>query len=192
MISRIFWSLFALESGAFVILLIWLFSRGSRGLGPEGPVGAWVIAIPPILLLLLAGIVLSVKSDGVKLMGIAIMGLPLLQIAVGPAWSAIQRHRLDRNLAGDESFTQPAQRNLAHAIRAHDVALVKSLIPDAGDLNREYNNETLLRSALVNADSSSASRQVVQALLDAGADPNVVPESNSGPGVWSSRRRHVQ
>jgi ankyrin repeat protein len=60
---------------------------------------------------------------------------------------------------------------------------VKTLIPDAGDLNREYNNETLLRFALVNADSSSASRQVVQALLDAGADPNVVPESNSGPLV---------
>jgi hypothetical protein len=84
MITRIFWSLFALESGAFVILLIWILSKGSRGWGPEGPVGAWVIAIPPILLLLLAGIVLIWKSDGVKLMGIAIMGLPLLQIAVGP------------------------------------------------------------------------------------------------------------
>ena len=106
-ITRIFWSLFALEAGAFVILLIWIFSKGSRGWGPEGPVGAWLIAIPPILLLILAGIVLIRKSDGAKLMGIVLMGLPLLQIAVGPVWSAIQRHRLDRSLAGDESFTRP-------------------------------------------------------------------------------------
>jgi len=179
-ITRIFWSLFALESGAFTILLIWVFSKGSRGWGPEGPVGGWLIAIPPILLLLLAGIVLIRKTDGAKLMGIAVMGLPLLQIVVGPLWSKLESYRTDRRLAGDETFTHPAQRNLAHAIRAHDLALVKSLIPGAGDLNQEYNGENLLGFAVVNSDSSSASHQVVQALLDAGADPNKVPESTTG------------
>lgn len=43
-----------------------------------------------------------------------------------------------------------------------------------------YNDETLLRFAVVHADSSAASRQIVQALLDAGADPNVTPGQNVG------------
>src|SRR5262249_18846408 len=151
----------ALEAAAIMILLIYTFAKGSRGWGPEGPVGGWLIAIPPILLLLLAVIVLVKKSDAVKLIGIAVMGLPVLQIALGPVWSAFERHRTDRSLAGDDTFTRPAQRKLAHAIRAHDVALVKNLIPGAGDLNQVYNGETLLRFAIGNADSSKASRQVV-------------------------------
>jgi hypothetical protein len=181
MIARIFWSLFTLEAVAIAILLFSTLAKGSRGWGPEGPVGGWLIGIPPLLLLLLAVIVLVKKSDAVKLAGIAIMGFPLLQIALGPLWGVLERHRTDRSLAGDETFTRPAQRKLAHAIHAHDLALVKTLIPGAGDLNREYRGETILRFAIVNADSSTASRQIVKALLDAGANPNVAPKSTSGP-----------
>jgi hypothetical protein len=180
MITRIFWGLFALETGAFLVAVLYVFSRGSRGWGPEGPVGAWLLALPPLLLIILAALVLVRKTDGAKLFGIVVMGLPLLQLAAGPVWSAFQRRSVDRSLAGDDAFTQPAQRNLAHAIHAHDAALAKSLIPAAGDLNTVYNDETLLRFALVNADSSAASRQIVQALLDAAADPDVTPGQNAG------------
>src|SRR4026209_592693 len=150
MITRIFWGLFWFESAAFVVAMIYLFSRGSRGWGPEDPVGGWLIAIPPLLLMILAGFVLVTKSDRAKLLGIVAMGLPLLQLVGGPVYSAIQSRRVDRSLAGDDAFRKPAQRNLAHAIHAHDAALALSLIPAAGDLNTVYHDETLLRFALVN------------------------------------------
>jgi hypothetical protein len=180
MITRIFWGLFWFESAAFVVAMIYLFSRGSRGWGPEGPVGGWLIAIPPLLLMILAGFVLVTKSDRAKLFGIVAMGLPLLQLVGGPVYSAIQSRRVDRSLAGDDAFRKPAQRNLAHAIHAHDAALALSLIPAAGDLNTVYHDETLLRFALVNADSSAGSHQIVQALLDAGAKPDLTPGQNAG------------
>jgi len=180
MITRIFWGLFALESGAFLVAMVYVFSRGSRGWGPEGPVGAWLLAIPPLLLIILAALVMVRKTDGAKLFGIVVMGLPLLQLVAGPVVSTFQRRTVDRSLAGDEAFKRPAQRDLAHAIHAHDAAVAQSLIPAAGDLNTVYHDETLLRFALVNADSSAGSRQIVQALLDAGADPNVTPGANVG------------
>ncbi|HKP29476.1 MAG TPA: hypothetical protein VJU15_08730 [Gemmatimonadales bacterium] len=180
MITRIFWGLFALESGAFAVAVIYVLSRGSRGWGPEGPVGAWLLAIPPLVLIVLAATVLVRKTDGARLFGIVVMGVPLLQLAAGPVVSALKNRGLDRSLAGDDAFRKPAQRDLAHAIHAHDLALAKRLIPAAGDLNIVYNDETLLRFALVNADSSAASRQIVQALLDAGAKPDLTPGENSG------------
>lgn len=84
MIARIFWGLLALESGAFPVAMIYVFFKGSRGWGPEGPVGAWLLAIPPLVLIILAALVLVRKTDGARLFGIVVMGLPLLQLAAGP------------------------------------------------------------------------------------------------------------
>lgn len=179
MLNRIFWGLFVFETGAFVVALIYVLSKGSRGWGPEGPVGAWLLAIPPLVLIILAALVQVRKTDGARLFGIVVMGIPLLQLVAGPVRGAFLRRSVDRSLAGDDAFKQPAQRNLAHAIHAHDAALAMSLIPAAGDLNTVYNDETLLRFALVNVDSSAASRQIVQALLDAGAKPDVTPGQNA-------------
>ena len=175
MITRIFWGLLALWSGVFVVAVIYFFSKGSRGYGPEGPVGGWLVFIPPLLLIGLAAMVQIKKTDKAKMFGIVVLGLPLLQLVGGPVYSKFQSLGVDRSLRGDEAFRKPAQRNLAHAIHAHDAALAKSLIPAAGDLNTIYKDETLLRFALVNVDTSSGSREIVQALLDAGADPRVTP-----------------
>jgi hypothetical protein len=180
MLSRIFWGLFAFESVAFVIAMLWVFSRGSRGWGPEGPVGGWLIAIPPLLLIGLAAMVQARKTDKAYLFGIVVMGLPLVQLVAGPIVSKFQSLSVDRSLRGDDAFKKPAQRNLAHAIHAHDATLALSLIPAAGDPNLVYNDESLLRFALVNADSSAPSRQIVQALLDAGARPDLTPGQNTG------------
>ena len=180
MLSRIFWGLFAFESVAFAVAMLWVFSKGSRGWGPEGPVGGWLIAIPPLLLIGLAAMVQSRKTDKAYLFGIVVMGIPLVQLVGGPIYSAIQSRAVDRSLRGDDAFKNPAQRNLAHAIRAHDAALARSLIPAAGDLNIVYNDESLLRFAIVNVDTSAASREIVQALLDAGADPSLTPGANVG------------
>ena len=70
-------------------------------------------------------------------------------------------------LSGDDECRKPVQRNLSRAIKAADVALVKSLIPLAGDLNKKYNGETLLRLAVDNAEQPGAQVEIVKALLDA-------------------------
>jgi hypothetical protein len=181
MITRVFWTLFTIESLAFVLLLVFLFGRGTKGWGPEGPVGAIVLLIPPVILIAVAAVAAMTKSDGVKLACTIFLAMPLVQAALGPLYTAYTNHQTERSLAGDDNFHRPAQRELAHAIRAHDAASVQRLIPGAGDLNRQYEGETLLRFAIANADSSEASLQVVKALLDHGANPNVAAYSSNWP-----------
>ncbi len=179
MITRIFWILFAVEGSVSLgAALYFLSPKGSRGWGPEGPVGGWLLLFPPVLLAGLLAFVLFTRSDATKLMGIVLMGLPLVPIAAGPFFSAWDNHQTQRSMEGDDDFTQPAQRNLAHAIRAHDAALVRSLIPGAGNLNTVYNGETLLRFAVYNTGKAPGALEVVQSLLDAGADPNFAAGSS--------------
>src|SRR5262245_16014145 len=108
MLTRIFWGLFALESVGFLVAMMYVFSKGSRGWGPEGPVGAWLLAIPPLFLIVLAAVVLVKKTDGAKLFGIVVMGIPLVQLVGGPVYSAYQSRQVDRSLAGDDAFKNPA------------------------------------------------------------------------------------
>lgn len=181
MISRIFWTLFTVESVAFLVLIGYLISRGTKGWGPEGPVGATVLVIPAVILIVVGVIGAMGKSDGVKLVCTVFLAMPLVQAALGPLYTAYTNHQTDRSLTGDDTFRKPAQRELAHAIKAQDVALVRRLIPGAGDLNRQYEGETLLRFAIPVGDSSEASQQIVKALLDAGANPNIAAYENSWP-----------
>lgn len=183
MITRIFWTLFTLETIAVMVLFFYAFGdlRGRRGWGPEGPVGGIVIIIPPIILLGVAALVLAAKSDRVTLIATVFLALPLIQMALGPVYTAFANWRVDRSLAGDDTFRRPAQRNLAHAIRAHDGAQVKALIPAAGDLNARFDGETLLRFAVINADGPGAPYDVVKALLLAGANPNTPSYTSDWP-----------
>ncbi|MBZ5606621.1 MAG: ankyrin repeat domain-containing protein [Acidobacteriia bacterium] len=173
MITRIFWSLFAVESAVALYFMFYFFSpRMTRGWGPEGPVGAWLMLLPAVFLALLGAAVLLLHSDKVKLCGIVVMALPLVQIAVGPLYQKWQNHQTDRSLAGDNNFVWPAQRKLAHAIGAHDVARVRSLIPGAGDPNQLHRGQSFLNFAIDKAAKAPGSVEIVQALLNAGANPN--------------------
>ncbi len=180
-ITRIFWILFTVEALAMVVIGVSLASKGNKGWGPEGPVGAWIVFIPPVFLALMAAVVLIFRTDHVKVVATGFLCLPLIQIAIGPVYSAWQNYQTDRSLAGDDTFVWPAQRKLAHAIRAHDAASVKSLIPGAGDINAQHKGDTLLWFALVNVDTSSASHEIVKLLLDSGANPNVGAGSGTFP-----------
>jgi hypothetical protein len=180
-LGRVFWSLFAFEAAGLLIFTFYFLGRGTKGWGPEGPVGAWLIVIPPIMLLAPAAVVLIRKTDYAKLGGIFCLALPLLHITLGPLYTVLTNYQTKRRLAGDNTFFWPAQRRLAHAIRAHDIDLVRRLIPGAGDLNAIYGGETLLRFALINADTPGAPFEAVKALLDAGADPNICALSKSPP-----------
>lgn len=174
MIARIFWSLFAVEGAISLYLVYYFFSpRMTRGWGPEGPVGAWLMLLPALFLGILGATVLLAHTDRVKLYGIAVMALPLVQMAVGPVYSVWQNYRSDRRLAGDENFIWPAQRKLAHAIGAHDAVLVRTLIPNAGDPNTLHRGQSFLNFAIGKAEKAPGSVEIVQALLAAGANPNL-------------------
>src|SRR5882724_5514714 len=167
MLTRAFWTLFSLEAVVYSILMLWtLFSK--KGWGPEGPVGAWLIfAVPPLMLGVPLAIFLLSKSDHARQYAVFALAFPLIQIAIGPLYSRFQSFQTDRRLAGDTTFFRPAQRKLAHALRTHDAALVQRLIPAAGDLNQKHFDDSLFRFALVNADSSGASLEIVRMMIEA-------------------------
>ena len=181
MLTRAFWTLFTLEAVAYGILMLWtLLSK--KGWGPEGPVGAWLIfAVPPLMLGVPLAMFLLGKSDHARQYAIFALALPLIQIAIGPLYSVLQNFQTDRRLAGDTTFFRPAQRKLAHALRVRDAALVKRLIPAGGDLNERHWDDSLFRFALVNADNSSASLEIIKMMLEAGADPKIQTPGGNWP-----------
>lgn len=173
MIAKIFWALMILDTVALGILA-YLASRGPRS--PEGPVGGWLMFIPPLVMIVIGALVLITGSNAVKMAGVYILGFPWIAVIAGPIVSAVQHYQVERSLAGDDDFRGP-QRKLAHAIQARDVALAKSFLPLAGDLSKRHGDDTLLHFALVNAPDRTifgspvpaASVEIVAALLAAGA-----------------------
>jgi hypothetical protein len=185
MFIRVFWILFSLEAAAFVVLMLWsLF--GSPSWGPEGPVGAWLLfVVPPLMLGVPLAVFLLGKSAGAKLTAILLLALPLLQAVLGPLYSAFEDYQTRRRVEGDASFTKPAARQLAHALRAHDATLVKSLLPQVGDLNAPHRGgESLLRFCMTNLDKSQASLEIVRAMLAAGANAKDEMAGGTWPLWW--------
>jgi len=127
--------LFGVEGTAFAVLIAWVLF-GSPSWGPEGPVGGWLIgAVPPLLLGIPLVLFLFGKSERSKQSAVFLLALPLLQAVLGPLYDAFESYQVKRFVEGDSMFTKPVERELAHALRAHDAELVKSLIPRVGDLN---------------------------------------------------------
>src|SRR6478735_8692501 len=117
LIPRIFWTLLTIESIAAVGIIV-AFSKMKSG--PEGPVGGWLIFLPPILLAAVAAIFVFSKSDSTRIGLTVLLAMPLVQIVVGPLYSRYQDYQTDRRLQGDDVFRHAAQRDLAHAIKAQD------------------------------------------------------------------------
>src|SRR5213593_2155163 len=135
LISRAFWTLFTVEAIACAVL-IFRTSGPARGWGPEGPVGAWLVyLVPPIMLGIPLAAVLIGRSKYATLAGLIYLCWPLVPLVIGPIYSVLDNSWTDHGIAGDFKFFRPSQRQLAHALRAHDSALVTTLLPRAGDLN---------------------------------------------------------
>jgi len=174
LITRIFWGLFSLEAVACAGFLLWSLYE-SRRWERDGAVGAWLIfVVPPILLGIPLAVVLIGRSKSASLAGLCVLCWPLIMAVVGPVYTAFDRIRSEHASAGDFTFLQTSQRQLAHALRAHDAALVRMLLPKAGDLNAKHGGESLFGYALKNADRSSESLEIVRAMLDTGANANAV------------------
>jgi hypothetical protein len=189
LLTRVFWLLFGVEGTAFAVLIAWVLF-GSPSWGPEGPVGGWLIgAVPPLLLGIPLVLFLFGKSERSKQSAVFLLALPLLQAVLGPLYDAFESYQVKRFVEGDSMFTKPVERELAHALRAHDAELVKSLIPRVGDLNVAHRGgDSLFRFCMTNLDWSQASLETVKAMLAAGADAKVEMAGGGWPLSWGIRR----
>ncbi len=179
MITKVFWIIATLEFLVFSVMIFMVFSNRWRS-GPEGPVGGFLLLIPPIAMLIMAGFVFFSKTEAAAQSCVILLSLQLVPIIVGPIYSKIQEFIASKKIAGDDSF-RGAQRALAHAILAGDLVQVQEKLLLAGDLNKRYGDgETVLRFAVMNVGSGSTI-EIVKAMLDAGANPNLSAASNSWP-----------
>lgn len=166
MLPRLFWTLLIVESVALVVLLIAAASDSRRS--PEGPVGAWILLLPPVVLAVAAAVFHFSSSAVVRWVCVAVLAYPLVLLGAGPLVRLYQDRRVQRSLAGDDDFPRGPFRELAHAIREEDAAAVRAVLPAAGDLNRHFGGDTILRFAVANTKNT----EIVRLLLEAGAGAN--------------------
>jgi hypothetical protein len=145
-------------------------------------VGGWLIyAAGPIFLGIPLAIVLIGRSRYATLAGLVFISWPLIAAIIGPVYGTVDNYFTDRSAAGDLNFFWPAQRRVAHAILAHDITAVRQALPKAGDVNAPHRGKSLFAFAMQNLDDSPASAEIVAALLEAGADPNLRTSSDAWP-----------
>ena len=184
MLVRIFWTLLTLEAAVLAGLIIWTFT--AKHWGPEGPVGAWlVLVVPPLMLGVPLIVFLMSKSDLPRLIAVGLLVLPLIPFLFGPLLSKYDEYKATRSIEGDATFAKSAERELAHAFRAHNAELVKSLIPKVGDVNAGRGNDgSLFRFCMTNLDPSDASLDIVKAMLGAGANAKAPMAGGTLPLYW--------
>jgi hypothetical protein len=170
---RIFWSILVIEILGFVALMIHAARAG--GHTPEGPVGGWLVFIPPVIWAILVLLFYRTDSPSKQSTYIVLLALPLIQAVVGPIYQTVQEAWWERGRAGADYFSG-SRLKLANAVYDHDVERVTHLIPEAGDLNKAYGqNMTLFEFAMSNTDDSDASFEIVRAMLAGGGNVNVPP-----------------
>lgn len=172
-LAKIFWSILAIEIIGFGVMMI--FAARTGGHTPEGPVGGWLIFIPPVFWAVLALLFCGTDSPSKRLTYTVLLALPLIQAVVGPIYETVQNAWWERGRAGADYFSG-APLKLANAIYDLDVERVIRVIPAAGDLNTPHGSGmTLFNFAMSNTDDSNASLEIVRAMLTAGGNANVPP-----------------
>jgi hypothetical protein len=165
-----------------------ILAAHTGGHTPEGPVGGWLVFIPPVIWAILALLFYSTDSPSKQLTYTVLLALPLIQVVVGPIYEKVQDAWWEHGRSGADYFSGP-QLKVAHAIYDHDVERVKQLIPGAGDLNKPYGSEmTLFDFAMSNADDTDASFEIIRAMLAAGSNPNMPPGRSLTLALYRSPR----
>jgi hypothetical protein len=172
-LTKIFWSLLAIEIVGFAGMMVMAVRTGSHA--PEGPVGGWLVFLPPVAWAILALLFYSTQSPSKQLTYTVLLALPLIQVIVGPLYERIQHAVWERGWRGADHFSGSPLK-LANAIYDHDAEQVKQLLPEAGDLNTPYGDDvTLFDFAMSNTDDTDASYEIIRMMLAAGGSPNIPP-----------------
>ncbi len=164
MITKVFWTVVALDGIAAVVL--WkLFERGTHGL----LVAAYLVVVAAIVITTITFLLL--RSDGLRIAAFIVLLLPSAPLLYSSVAAAVKTVQEQRQFDGSAYFQGPALE-LAQAMVKHDAGLVKQLIPAAGDLNQPRGGGTSLwQFAVLQADNTEESIDMLQALLAGGADP---------------------
>jgi hypothetical protein len=164
MITKVFWTVVALDGIAAVVL--WkLFESGTHGL----LILAYLVVVAAIVIT--TCIFPLLRSDGLRMAAFVVLLLPSALLLFSSAAAAVKTVREQRQFSGSAYFQGPALE-LAQAMMKHDAGLVKQLIPAAGDLNQPHGGgATLWQFGVLQADNTDESMDVLRALLAAGADP---------------------
>jgi hypothetical protein len=185
-LTKIFWSILAIEIVGFGVMMI--LAARSGGHTPEGPVGGWLVLIPPIIWAILALLFYGTDSPSKQLTYTVLLALPLIQAVVGPIYEKVQDAWWERGRSGADYYSD-AQLKLANVIYDHDVERVKQLIPGAGDLNKPHRKDmTLFDFAMSHTDDTDASYEIIRAMLAAGGNPNIPPGRSLTLALYRSPR----
>jgi hypothetical protein len=165
MITKIFWTVAILDGIAAFVL--WKLFRPGMGTGLL--VLAYLVVVAAIVIT--ACIFPLLRSDGLRIAALIFLLLPSVPLLFSSVTQAVTTVQSQRDFGGSAYFEGPAL-DLAQAIVQHDVALVKQLIPAAGDLNQPHGRGvTLWQWGVLRRDGTEASFDILRALLAAGADP---------------------
>jgi hypothetical protein len=164
MITKIFWTVFALDGIAAFVL--WkFFARGTPGL------------LVLLFLVVLAAIAITgcifllLRSEAWRIAAFVVLLLPSAPLLYFVVAAVANNIREQRQFSGSAYFQGPAL-DLAQAMVKHDTVLVKQLIPAAGDLNQPHEGgATLWQFGVLQADNTEESIDMLRTLLAAGADP---------------------
>ncbi len=167
MITKVFWTVVALDGIAAVVL--WKLFESERGMGQGLLVVAYLVVVAAIVITGCAFPLL--RSDGLRIAAFIVLLLPSAPLVFSAIAAATKTVREQREFSGSAYFRGPALE-LAQAMVKHDNGLVKQLIPAAGDLNQpQGGGATLWQFGVLQADNRDESIDMLQALLSAGADP---------------------
>lgn len=169
MIPKLFWTLFTVEALGLLYFIWCLIAEVRRG-GPDAGIGSLAVLLVVVVGLVLGGIGLWYRSTGNSI-ALGVLLLPGVVMIAGSLRQAIITHQVNESFAGNEDFKRPGMRALANAIAKNDVEAVKAVIPAAGDLN--VRGETGTPILLFAVASSGVKLEILQLLVDAGANPNI-------------------
>jgi hypothetical protein len=172
LLNRFFWTLVAVETAAFVALFASLVRAPSESGGRE--MGLLYFVLMPFFVVLCAALVYWRASSLIaRTLVLVVAASPALFVAVN--WG--RAFFLERSVRNTDvtAFSDPAQRDVARAIMAGNVAKVTELagrtklnVPGVNELTGS--DTTLLTLAL--SQKTPATTEIAVALLKAGADPN--------------------
>ncbi len=166
--TKVFWTLAVLDAIAAVVLCR-LFAKGPHGQFDGLLVVAYLVIVSGTVLTL--GVFPLLRSDGLRAAAFVVLLLLSVPLLISSAGSAIKTIREERQFSGKAYFSGPAL-DLAQALVKQDAALVKQLIPAAGDLNQPRSGGTSpWQFAVLQTESTEQSIELLRALLAAGADP---------------------